>query len=85
MLFRGHNEHPGAGIPDIAGGVLSMLIVAGHELERPAPFVAEQVIVRFRFYGGRRQCGLTVTRERGQTQSHSMLRFLGLECPYLPC
>ena len=36
--------HPGAGRPEITGGVLSILIVTETELLKPAPLVAEQVI-----------------------------------------
>jgi hypothetical protein len=36
---------PTCGIPEITGGVLSILIVIGIELDRPAPFVAEHVNV----------------------------------------
>ena len=36
---------PVAGIPAITGGVLSILIVTGTELESPAPLVAEHVKV----------------------------------------
>src|SRR6266849_6154489 len=45
LLFGGHREQPGAGIPEMTGGVLSILIVIGTELVSPAPFVAEQVKV----------------------------------------
>jgi hypothetical protein len=45
LPFGGHSEQPGAGIPEMTGGVLSILIVTGMEEVSPAPFVAEQVTV----------------------------------------
>ena len=45
LPFGGQSEQVGAGIPEITGGVLSILIVTGTELESPAPFVALQVKV----------------------------------------
>jgi hypothetical protein len=45
LWFGGQREHPVAGIPEIAGGVLSILMVMGTDVTRPTPFVAEQVTV----------------------------------------
>src|SRR5262249_48662516 len=43
--FGGHREQAEAGIPEMIGGVLSILIVTGTELDNPTPFVAEHVSV----------------------------------------
>lgn len=45
LLFGGHKVQPPDGIPDIRGGVLSILIVTDAELDRPALLIAEQVRV----------------------------------------
>src|SRR5581483_4286605 len=45
LWLGGHIEHPAAGIPEITGGVLSILRVMGTDVARPTPFVAEQVRV----------------------------------------
>src|SRR2546425_9054014 len=42
LPFVGQIVQPGAGRPEMAGGVLSILFVTGTELESPTPFVAEQ-------------------------------------------
>src|SRR5260370_1307216 len=45
LPFGGQSVQPGAGMPEITGGVLSILIVIDTEFDRPTPFVAEQVMV----------------------------------------
>ena len=45
MLVGGQREHPAAGIPEIAGGVLSTLMVIGTEVDRPTALLAAQVRV----------------------------------------
>jgi hypothetical protein len=45
LPFGGQSAQPGGGIPEMTGGVWSILIVTETEFERPAPFVAEHVSV----------------------------------------
>src|ERR1700680_876809 len=45
LPFGGQIEQPGAGIPVMTGGVVSILIVMATDAESPAPLVAEHVSV----------------------------------------
>jgi hypothetical protein len=45
LLFEGEREHARAGIPEINGGVLSILMVTGTVVARPTALLAEQVRV----------------------------------------
>src|SRR5215510_5330788 len=45
LRFGGQREHPAAGIPEIAGGVLSTLTVIGTEVDKPTALLAAHVRV----------------------------------------
>src|SRR5438132_1380356 len=45
LWLGGHSVQPGAGMPEITGELLSILIVVDTELATPAPFLAEHVKV----------------------------------------
>src|SRR5262245_15601192 len=45
LWFGGQREHPAAGIPEIAGGVVAVLVVMGTGVARPTPFVGGEVTV----------------------------------------